>query len=282
MATITSNTNDANDADGTDGTDPTRAAALARAARDLGAAARVVVFTGAGMSADSGIATFREALTGLWSRFDAHALATPAGFDADPPLVWGWYESRRQQVMRAQPNAGHLALAQLQRQRPGWQVVTQNVDDLHERAALAVGADAGNVLHLHGSLFAARCHHCGQPHALPAGRSDVPAQDSRLPPPRCSACGGPVRPGVVWFGEALPHAAWARAEAAVRGCGAMLVVGTSGVVHPAAGLPTLALSLGRPVWVVDPDAAAGGGQPLLHRLTGRAAALLPALAAALG
>lgn len=260
-------------------------AAIADAANALRRAHRVVVFTGAGMSADSGIATFRDAMSGLWAQFDPQALATVAGFEADPPLVWGWYESRRQQVMQAQPNAGHLAVAQLQRQRPGWQVVTQNVDDLHERAAAAAGVAAGQApvppVHLHGSLFAARCHHCARPFSLPPGLPGAPAAGRRLPPPRCGTCGGPVRPGVVWFGEALPRAAWKQADAAVRACDAMLVVGTSGMVYPAAGLPTLALSLGKPVWVVDPDSAGAGGHPQLRHLQGRAAEVLPLLAAAI-
>ena len=257
-------------------------AAIARAAAGLRTARRVMVFTGAGMSAESGIATFRDAMTGLWSQFDPQALATPAGFDADPPLVWGWYESRRQQVMLATPNAGHAAVAQLQRQRPGWQVVTQNVDDLHERAAAAAGVPPGQApVHLHGSLFAARCHHCARPFSLPPGLPGEPADGRLLPPPRCAACGGPVRPGVVWFGEALPRAAWKQADAAARACDAMLVVGTSGVVYPAAGLPALTLSLGRPVWVVDPDAAGAGSHPQLHHLQGRAAEVLPLLAAAI-
>ncbi len=257
------------------------AEAVNRAAAVLRNAQRVVVFSGAGMSADSGIATFRDALTGLWARFDPQALATPQGFEADPSLVWGWYASRRQQVMLARPNAGHAALAQLQRQRPGWRVVTQNVDDLHERAAEAAGVTGQAPIHLHGSLLAARCHHCARPCTLAPGVPDEPAGGRRLAPPRCAACGGPVRPGVVWFGEAMPRAAWAQAEAAVQGCDAMLVVGTSGVVHPAAGLPTLALQLGKPVWVVDPDATAAGQHPLLRPLTGRAAEVLPLLAAAL-
>ncbi len=297
------------------------ATAITQAAQTLGRAARVVVFTGAGMSADSGIATFRDALTGLWACFDAETLATVQGFEADPSLVWGWYAARRQKVLLARPNAGHLAVAHWLRHRPGWQVVTQNVDDLHERAAQAAGADPAATVHLHGSLFAPRCHHCGQPHVLahvvpdgvahamwhdlphdrqqtqpqtqpqpqpptlrhtlPPGLPGESDAGQRLPPPRCTACGGPVRPGVVWFGEALPHTAWARAEAAVRGCDAMLVVGTSGVVHPAAGLPKLALALGKPVWVVNPDADGTGSHPLLHHLRGRAATLLPALAAAM-
>ena len=253
------------------------------AARALQAAARVVVFTGAGMSADSGIATFRDALTGLWSRFDPQTLATPEGFDADPPLVWGWYESRRLQVQQAAPNAGHQAVARMAAGRPGWRLVTQNVDDLHERAAAALAPDgAAGVVHLHGSLFAARCRDCAQPFPLPAqaaGTSDGDA--GRLAPPRCAACGGPVRPGVVWFGEALPRDAWACAAQAVEAADAMLVVGTSGVVQPAAGLVTRALQAGARVWVVDPDGNTARPHPRLRLLRGRAAEMLPRIAAAM-
>lgn len=265
-------------------------AVVRAAAQALAGARRLVVFTGAGMSADSGIATFRDALSGLWERFDAERLATPEGFEADPPLVWGWYEWRRQQVMLARPNAGHAAVARRAQQQRGLVVITQNVDDLHERAAAEAAAQAAGdgaagsgdhspapVIHLHGSLFTPRCHHCGQPHALPPGLPGEPAGGRRLAPPACTACGGPVRPGVIWFGEALPRRAWAAAEAAVRDSDALLVVGTSGVVYPAAGLPALALSMGRPVWVVNPDPAEPGAHPRLTHLRGRAATLLPAL-----
>jgi NAD-dependent deacetylase len=259
-------------------------ATITHAAAALREAQRVVVFTGAGMSADSGIATFRDALTGLWARFDPQALATPEGFDADPPLVWGWYEARRLQVRQAQPNAGHAAVARLVAQRHGWLVVTQNVDDLHERAAAAAGvAGDRGVVHLHGSLFAARCHHCAAPFALPDHAVGTPVGDAgRLAPPPCAGCGGPVRPGVVWFGEALPQRAWARAEAAVAQADAMLVIGTSGVVYPAAGLVTQALKAGQPVWVVDPDAGSADRHAGMHHLRGRAADVLPRLAAAMG
>jgi NAD-dependent deacetylase len=285
--------------------------AIAEAARALRDARRVVVFTGAGMSADSGIATFRDARasspgrpqddaspsgdgdghrpspggrgSGLWAQFDPQALATPEGFDADPPLVWGWYEARRLQVRQAQPNAGHHAVARMLRDRPGWQVVTQNVDDLHERAAAAAAVAPGRtVVHLHGSLFAARCRDCSRPFALPGHAAGTPeggdGAEGRLAPPRCSACGGPVRPGVVWFGEALPHDAWSQAAHAVDDADAMLVVGTSGVVQPAAGLVTRALQAGARVWVVDPDGSAAVQHLRLRLLRGRAAEVLPRLA----
>ena len=124
---------------------------LERAGEALRGARRVVVFTGAGMSAESGVPTFRDALTGLWERYDPEELATPQAFRADPELVWGWYEWRRARVTRAEPNPGHVAVAAIEARLPGTLIVTQNVDDLHERAGSAA------PLRLHGSLFAPRC-----------------------------------------------------------------------------------------------------------------------------
>lgn len=149
--------------------DPLAAEILQR----LRKAQRVVVFTGAGVSAESGIATFRDALTGLWTHFRAEDLATPEGFQRDPELVWGWYEARRAQVLRSRPNPAHHAIAQLATHLPRVTVVTQNVDDLHERAGSA------GVLHLHGSLHAARCAHCGAPHPLPEATPE-PSDEGRF------------------------------------------------------------------------------------------------------
>ena len=209
----------------------------------LQAAKHVVVFTGAGVSAESGIPTFRDALTGLWERFDATELATPDAFEKDEKLVWGWYEWRR---MRARPNPAHLAIAALSQHVPKLTVVTQNVDDLHERAGSA------DVLHLHGSLHSPRCSMCGQAHSLPPGIPDEPDGGRRLRPPRCHYCGGSVRPGVVWFGEELPAGALDRAFAAARDCDLLFAVGTSGLVHPAAGIPLLARQVGAMVVQVNP------------------------------
>ena len=192
---------------------------------------RIVVFSGAGMSADSGIPTFRSGQNGLWSDFDPQQLATPEAWWRDKPTVWGWYEWRRGLVMAAQPNPGHHAVARLQRTL-GVDVVTQNVDDLHERAGVT------GALHLHGSLFAARCDHCGQPHDLDA---HLPGAQRRLAPPPCAQCGrGAIRPGVVWFGEGLDEAVVQAATHAIQACDLLLIVGTSGVVYPAAGLVGLA------------------------------------------
>jgi NAD-dependent deacetylase len=206
---------------------------------------RIVVFSGAGMSADSGIPTFRSGSNGLWGRFDPMELATPAAYRRDRDLVWAWYEWRRGLVMAATPHAGHRAAGALQ-QRLGAALITQNVDDLHERGG------ATDVLHMHGSLFAARCVACGRPHAF-GPPPDTPRE--RLAPPACMHCGGPVRPGVVWFGESLDAAVMRRALAQIGACDLLLVVGTSGVVQPAASMVSEAPA-DAVVVEINPEAAA--------------------------
>ncbi|MFC3607461.1 SIR2 family NAD-dependent protein deacylase [Stutzerimonas tarimensis] len=233
-------------------------------------AQHLVVFTGAGVSAESGIPTFRDALTGLWKRFDAARLATPEAFENDPALVWGWYEWRRMQVLRAAPNPAHQAIARLERRVPRLTLVTQNVDDLHERAGSA------GVIHLHGSLHAPRCFHCSSPFAGLVGCPDEPEQGRRLEPPRCGRCGGPVRPGVVWFGEALPERALQAAFEAAASCDVLLSVGTSGVVYPAAQVPSIALQAGALVAHINPRPEAPGSSRAFA-LAGRAGEILPAL-----
>ena len=209
-------------------------------------AKHVVVFTGAGVSAESGIATFRDALTGLWERFDVAVLATPEAFKMDQELVWGWYEWRRMQVLRAYPNPAHLAIAALARQVPKLTLITQNVDDLHAR-----GGSVG-VLHLHGSLHHPRCSVCGNAHTLPPGIPKEPEGGRRLCPPRCRQCGKSVRPGVVWFGEDLPVKELSRAFAAASECDVLFAIGTAGLVQPAAGIPSLAKGAGAMVVQVNP------------------------------
>jgi len=229
-----------------------------------------VVLTGAGISADSGVPTFREALSGLWKRFDPEQLATLEAFERDPALVWGWYEWRRASVSMAKPNEAHSALARLEASRPRTVVVTQNVDDLHERAG------SKRVVHLHGSLFTPRCAHCGNRFQFDATVPVEPRDGRRIEPPRCALCGGRVRPGVVWFGEPLPSALWQEAQAAAATCDLLVVVGTSGLVQPAASLPTIARRAGALVLVVDPHPTAIDGIST-RCLRGRAADLLPAL-----
>ena len=209
-------------------------------------AKHVVVFTGAGVSAESGIATFRDALIGLWERFNVADLATPDAFRKDQELVWGWYEWRRMRVLRVQPNPAHIAIAALARHVPKLTVITQNVDDLHER-----GGSVG-VLHLHGSLHSPRCSICGRAHILPAGIPKEPDGGRRLCPPCCHHCGGSVRPGVVWFDEDLPIKELSLAFAAAGGCDVLFAIGTSGLVQPAAGIPSLAKRAGATVVQVNP------------------------------
>ena len=230
---------------------------------------RLAVLTGAGMSAESGVPTFRDAQTGLWSRFDPMQLASPEGFRADPSLVWRWYAWRRGLVSRAQPNAGHVALAQAGGRLAKLLIVTQNVDGLHQRAG------SRDVIEIHGNILRTRClGGCGVTYERP---EDLPAGE----PPRCPGCGNWLRPDVVWFGEALDPARLGAAEEAVTGAEALLVVGTSGLVHPAAGLPSQARRAGVRVIVVNPQATEI--DPVADVVvTGAAGVVLPALLAPQG
>lgn len=241
-------------------------AALRQVRERLDAASAVCVLTGAGMSAESGIATFRDARTGLWARFDPMQLASEEGFRADPRLVWDWYAERREGVRRAQPNAGHRALADFARRRPGrLTIVTQNVDDLHQRA--------GNVdtVRLHGDILEDRWLQ-----ACPRVPSCEPSLATPGRPPRCERCDNLLRPGVVWFGEALPLAQLEAAERAAAGCDVMLVVGTSGAVWPAAGLAGAARRAGAWVVIVNPQPSEIDADAHLV-LRGTAAEMLPRL-----
>jgi NAD-dependent deacetylase len=230
----------------------------------LRAARHVAVLTGAGISAESGIPTFRDAMTGLWARFKPEDLATAEAFRRDPALVWEWYEWRRQLVAGARPNAGHLALTALQSQ-VACTVITQNVDGLHHEAG------THGVLELHGNIGRSKCFAEGRVVA------DWPATSDK--PPRCPHCGAPLRPDVVWFGESLPAETLAAAEAAARDCDVFLCIGTSSVVYPAAALPEIALAAGAMVVEVNREATPLSGIAT-HSLRGAAGELLPALVAA--
>jgi len=215
--------------------------AIATARQRLAGARRVAVLTGAGISAESGIPTFREAQTGLWARYDPMQLATEEGFRADPSLVWRWYAWRRSLVGQALPNAGHRALAAAEGRFERLRVITQNVDGLHVRAG------SRNLIELHGSITRTIClERCGFAEDSPAR---LPAGD----PPRCPRCGAWLRPAVVWFGEMLDPAALQDAVAESEHCDVMLVVGTSGLVYPAAGLPAGARRAGAAVITVNPE-----------------------------
>ncbi len=239
------------------------------AARRLAAARRIVVFTGAGVSKESGIATFRDAEDGLWSKYDPMEMATERGFLRDPEYVWDWYEYRFGLVDQTQPNAGHLAIAAMERLVPELVVVTQNIDGLHARAG------STDVLELHGSIRRFKClrgRHSG------FSRSDFVDQTAK--PPRCPRCGELIRPDVVWFGEQLDGAVLDRAFRLAEACDAMIVVGTSGVVQPAALLPILAKQSRAFVLDVNPqpDEIAGLADVFLQEPGGEA---LPRLLAAM-
>lgn len=233
------------------------------------------VLTGAGMSAESGIATFRDALTGYWSRFDPMDLASEDGFRANPERVWRWYAERRAGVRAAQPNAGHIALANLARRLPGvMTLVTQNVDDLHQRA--------GNTetIQLHGDILHDQWLGACQRHRRGGNVCD-PDWAQPAEPPSCAECGNLVRPGVVWFGENLPLRALNAAEHNASNCAVLLVVGTSGAVWPAAGLASRARRQGATVIILNPAESEIDAEAHLV-LRGTAARVLPALLATEG
>ena len=205
---------------------------------------RVTVLSGAGISAESGVPTFRDDKNGLWARFDPYELSSTQGWRNNPERVWGWYLWRHYLVAKVDPNDGHRAVA-------AWQdeaevsVVTQNVDDLHERAG------STSVHHLHGSLFEFRCARCSVAYTdtLP----EMPEPTLEVEPPVCRLCGGLIRPDIVWFGEPLPEGPWRHAVEATEAADVMVVVGTSAIVYPAAGLPDLALARGTVVIEVNPE-----------------------------
>ena len=233
-------------------------------------AKKVVFFTGAGISADSGIPTYREKLSGIWAGYDPRDLETAKAFRENPALVWGWYLWRRFRVAQAEPNAAHLAVARMADSQRQVSVITQNIDDLHERAGSL------DVVHLHGSLAMPKCFACHRPAVVPPDQSAVPVNGALIEPPRCPRCNGKMRPAVVWYGEDLPPQAWKAAVLLVKDCDLLISVGTSGIVRPAAGLPNLALESGASVIHVNKaDVAMGEEKELM--LVGSAAEVLPML-----
>lgn len=218
-----------------------------RIAQILSSASRVVVLTGAGMSQESGVPTFRDAQQGLWSRYDPMELATADAFQRTPSRVFGWYLWRYQLVRAVRPHRGHVVLASMAAAFGGYTIVTQNVDGLHRRA----GSD--DVIELHGSLERFRCFDAGHPFDVSALTDlDIP-QSGEVEPPSCGVCGSPIRPGVVWFGESLPPGIYERASQEVGRCDALLVVGTSSVIYPAAALPEVAARGGAAVVEINPQ-----------------------------
>jgi len=217
---------------------------IQQAARILARSQQLVVFTGAGISKESGIATFREAEEGVWERHDPHQLGTLEGFRRDPQLVWEWYQHRFGRISEVTPHPGHRAIAALERYLPRVVVITQNIDNLHREAG------SSDIIELHGNW---RAYKCLQGHT---GFSSDDFATQTESPPRCPRCGAMLRPDVVWFGEMLPAEALERAFAESNGCDAMLVVGTSGLVQPAASLPPTAQRAGSPIIEVNPNPSA--------------------------
>lgn len=249
---------------------------LTRARRLLADAERVVVLTGAGISAESGVPTFRDEMEGLWSRFRPEELATPQAFARDPRLVWAWYEWRREKLRSCRPNAAHRAMARWLAAAPeGRRLYTQNVDGLHDRAhdeAAPGTAEEARPRPLHGDIFRVRCSRCAwQDRCL-----DPIDASSAETLPRCPECRALTRPAVVWFGEALDPDLLEQAMDDAQRADACLVVGTSAVVHPAASLPRIVLQAGGAVIEVNPQATPLSASATI-RIAGAAGAVLPEL-----
>ncbi len=232
----------------------------------LRAARHVAILTGAGISAESGVPTFREAQTGLWAKYNPEELASPQAFQRNPGLVWEWYTWRRALVARAEPNPGHRALVALEQRVPAFTLITQNVDDLHRRAG------SQTIIELHGNIHRTICFEEREP------VESWPETDQV--PPRCPHCGGLLRPDVVWFGESLPPSALAAAFEAAENCDFFMSIGTSGLVQPAASLPLIAVEHGTTVVEINPDTTMLTAR-MTHVLRGPAGQVLPALVEAL-
>ncbi len=234
--------------------------------QQLRRAQHVVVLTGAGTSAESGVPTFRDAQTGLWAQYDPQQLATPEAFRANPRLIWEWYTWRRELVAKAQPNPGHHALVELEQHVPQFTLITQNVDGMHQRSG------SQNVIELHGNLTRTK------------RATDSVTVETWEPPedgiPRCPETGSMLRPDVVWFGEMLPEKALQQAADASTSCDIFFSIGTSGVVQPAASLPHMAMQAGATLVVINPDVTPHVSQTAYY-LRGPSGEVLPRLVEAL-
>jgi NAD-dependent deacetylase len=223
---------------------------------------RVAALTGAGVSQESGLRTFRDPQTGLWAKHRPEDLASPEAFRRDPKLVWDWYAWRREALKGVRPNPGHYALAELERRIPHFTLITQNVDGLHRMAG------SQSVLELHGNIQRVRCSVCG------TFAEDWQEADDEVP--RCPVCGGLLRPDVVWFGEPLPRLDLEASVEAARACEMFFSIGTSGIVQPAASLAHAARNRGALLVEINPDPT-----PLTPKvdffLQGKSGELLPAL-----
>jgi NAD-dependent deacetylase len=224
----------------------TQHALLRQAARAIRSSQKLVILTGAGISKESGIPTFRDAMDGLWAKYDPEQLATPAAFRRNPKLVWDWYQYRRELIAPARPNPGHDAIAELEKYLPHVVVITQNVDGLHQIAG------SSDVIPVHGDIRQNKCFANCQGDPTPINIDEL-TWDKTAGPPQCPHCGAYVRPDVVWFTESLPGPALERAFDLSRTCDVMLIVGTSGVVVPVATLPQYARQNGATVIEVNPN-----------------------------
>lgn len=234
---------------------------LSDAQRRLASARHIAVLTGAGISADSGVPTFRGA-DGLWRNFRAEDLATPEAFARDPRLVWEWYDWRRALIAKALPNAAHHALVRLEQRAPDYWLITQNVDGLHRQAG------STKLSEIHGNIWMTRCTSCR-----------LVREDRTVPLailPHCGACGGLLRPHIVWFGESLAADDIQRSQDAATSCDCFLIVGTSGLVYPAASFAAMAKQAG--AYVIEVNLDPTPQSPLVDvSLQGRAKELLPLL-----
>lgn len=228
---------------------------------------RLLVLSGAGISAESGIPTFREAQTGLWAQYSPADLATPEAFAEHPERIWAWYQWRRNLIARGGPNAGHHALADLAQSHQVF-IATQNVDGLH------TAAGSQHIAELHGNIWRNRCSHCG------ATRTEAVAESGDDSPRYCAHCGQMCRPDIIWFGETLPMAALQAAEDELGHCDAVLIVGTSNTVYPAAALAEAAVTSSRPVLEINPQSTPLTSAVDAH-IAASASQALPALVAAL-
>lgn len=228
----------------------------------LRTAKRVTVLTGAGISAESGLPTFRDPMTGLWAKYRPEDLASPQAFQRNPRLVWEWYAWRRELVAQAAPNPGHRALVEIEQHVPEFTLVTQNVDSLHQQA--------GNqrVIELHGNITRTKC--------FDESVMVEHWEESAEVPPRCPHCGGMLRPGVVWFGEQLPTQEFETAVEAAVYADVFFAIGTSGTVEPAASLARVAQRFGATIAIINLDVEPLDAPPLYH-INGRAGIVLPAL-----
>jgi len=230
--------------------------------RFLRKAKRVAALTGAGVSQESGLRTFRDAQTGLWSQYRPTELASPEAFKRDPKLVWDWYAMRCEKVREVSPNPGHYALVEMAHHIPDFSLITQNVDNLHRKAG------SPHVIELHGNLQRVRCSSCGQ-------RAEA-WNDANGDVPRCESCGSLLRPDVVWFGESLPRAELEAAVEAARACHVFFSIGTSGLVQPAASLAYAAHNRGAVVVEINAEPT-----PLTPKVDfafhGKSGEILPAL-----